>query len=126
VIPRLLFLALLAAASLACSSSSGSPSASPTSVSPSSTAAPSTTLGTDGGKLFAAKCAGCHGSSGEGNLGPALSGVADRMSEADQIEVVSHGRGTMLAFSPALSDEQIAAVVAYTRTQLPPAAAGAG
>lgn len=121
MIPRLLFLTLLAATLLACSSSSGSPSASP-----SSTAAPSTTLGTDGARIFAAKCAGCHGSSGEGNLGPALSGIADRMSEADQIEVVSHGRGTMLAFSPALSDEQIAAVVEYTRTQLPPAVASAG
>jgi cytochrome c550 len=79
----------------------------------------STTLGTDGARIYAAKCAGCHGTSGEGNLGPALVGVADRLTVTDQIAVVANGRGTMLAFSPALTDEQIAAVVDYTRTRLP-------
>ena len=84
-----------------------------------SSAAPSSTLGTDGDRIYAVKCAGCHGTAGEGNLGPALVGIADRMTAADQIAVVSDGRGTMLAFSPALTDEQIAAVVDYTRPQLP-------
>jgi len=34
---------------------------------------------TDGASIFRAQCAGCHGANGEGNLGPALSGIADRM-----------------------------------------------
>ena len=51
-------------------------------------------------------------------MGPALVGVADRMTAEDQIAVVTNGRGAMLAFSPGLSNEQIAAVVEYTRTGL--------
>lgn len=84
----------------------------------SATSTPPTTLGTDGARIFGAKCAGCHGDSGEGNLGSALVGVSGRMTRAEQITVVSDGRGTMLAFSPALTDEQIAAVVDYTRSSL--------
>jgi hypothetical protein len=41
----------------------------------------------------AAKCAGSHGPSGEGDLEPALVGVADRMTAAEQIAaVVDHTR----------------------------------
>lgn len=78
-----------------------------------------TTLGADGAAIYAATCAGCHGPAGEGNLCPALTGIAERMPQDEQTAVVANGRGTMRAFSPALTDEQIAAVVAYTRTQLP-------
>ena len=109
---------LLAAALAACSSSSSS-SSEPSSPSTAASSAPTTTLGTDGALVFRAKCAGCHGPSGEGNLGPALAGITDRMTSAEEIAVVAYGRGTMLAFSPALSDEEIAAVVEYTRTQFP-------
>lgn len=110
----------VASATLACSAPADSPSSAPaTSGSRAATSAPTTTLGTDGARIFAAKCAGCHGSSGEGNLGPALVGIANRMTAAEQAAVVANGRGTMLAFSPALSEEQIAAVVEFTRTQLP-------
>lgn len=112
--------ALVAAALVACSS--GSTSTSGTSPAPSrsttSSAAPPTALGTDGGRIYAAKCAGCHGSAGEGDLGPALVGIADRMPRDEEIDVVAHGRDTMRAFSPALTDEQIAAVVDYTRSGL--------
>lgn len=78
----------------------------------------STSLGTDGSQIFAARCASCHGSTGEGNLGPGLVGIADRMSAQDQIGVVTNGRGTMPAFSRGLTVEQIQAVVDYTRTQM--------
>lgn len=80
---------------------------------------PATTLGTDGTRIYATKCAGCHGTSGEGNLGPSLIGIADRLTVTEQIAVVANGRGTMLAFSPALTADQISAVVDYTRTELP-------
>lgn len=72
----------------------------------------------DGPSIFRTKCASCHGRDGAGDLGPALKGVADRLTRSEQIAVVSQGRGTMLAFSPALTDDQIAAVVDYIRTDL--------
>lgn len=105
----------LGSGSTASGPGSGSVSSIATTASSSSTTMP---LGTDGARIFKAKCAGCHGPTGEGNLGPSLVGVGNRMSEADQIAVVSHGRAGMLAFSPALSDEQIRAVVEYTRNDL--------
>ena len=77
-----------------------------------------TTLGNDGAQIFAKRCASCHGSDGTGNVGPPVVGIADRMSEQAQVELVTAGRGTMPAFSPGLTDEQIRAVVTYTRTQL--------
>ena len=40
------------------------------------------------------------------------------MTAADQMAVVANGRATMLAFSPALTDDQIAAVVDYIRSQM--------
>lgn len=68
--------------------------------------------------MFRTQCAGCHGTHGEGNLGPSLVGVADRTTEADQQALVRAGRGRMPPFSPGLSEGDIAAVVAYTRAQL--------
>lgn len=71
---------------------------------------------TDGAGLFRAQCSACHGSTGEGNLGPPLVGIADRMSLAEQLDVVQSGRGRMPPFSPTLTNAEIAAVVQYTRT----------
>ena len=61
---------------------------------------------TDGAALFAQRCASCHGPEGEGRFGPRLHGQAT-------VEVVTNGRGNMPAFGQVLSDDQIAAVVAY-------------
>ncbi len=72
----------------------------------------------EGAFIYRTHCAACHGSNGEGNLGPALVGIADRMSVDDQTALVRAGRGRMPAFLPGLSDAQIAAVVDYTRTEL--------
>ncbi len=72
----------------------------------------------DGAYVFRTQCAGCHGTGGEGNVGPPLVGVADRLAAADEVAIVRNGRGRMPAFSPALSDDEIAAVVEHTRTQL--------
>lgn len=79
---------------------------------------PSTELGLDGARIYKVKCAGCHGTSGEGNLGPPLQGVTTKLTRDEQLALVAQGRGTMLAFSPGLTAEQIAAVVDYTRTNL--------
>lgn len=68
--------------------------------------------------MFRTQCAGCHGIKGEGNLGPPLVGIAPQLTEADELARVRNGRGRMPPFSPALSDADIAAVVAYIRTEL--------
>lgn len=80
-----------------------------------------------GAEVYAASCAGCHGADGGGGAGPQLSdgAVVDAFpDEADQVAVVTDGRGGMPAFGERLSAEEIAAVVAYTRTDLAGASAG--
>jgi mono/diheme cytochrome c family protein len=75
----------------------------------------------EGEAIFAAQCAGCHGSDGGGSFGPKLGGgsvVQNFPDAADEIRVVSEGRGRMPAFGASLTPEQIAAVVEFTRTQL--------
>jgi mono/diheme cytochrome c family protein len=76
--------------------------------------------GVDGAALFGDSCAGCHGGDGSGGIGPRLAGtvVAKFPDPADQIAVVTNGRGGMPAFGDRLSDEEIAAIVDYTRTVL--------
>lgn len=73
----------------------------------------------DGAFVFRTQCAGCHGSRGEGNLGPPLAGIATGMTVADEAAVVRAGRGRMPAFGSTLSEADIAAVVAYSRAALP-------
>ncbi len=77
--------------------------------------------GVDGAALFGQRCAGCHGGDGSGGIGPRLAAgrvVANYPDPQDQIAVVTNGRGGMPAFAERLSPEEIAAVVAYTRTVL--------
>jgi mono/diheme cytochrome c family protein len=73
-----------------------------------------------GASIFSASCAVCHGTQGEGGVGPVLAGrVVDRFPEAaDEIAVVTNGRGGMPSFGGRLTDEEIAQVVEYTRTDL--------
>jgi mono/diheme cytochrome c family protein len=74
-----------------------------------------------GRDIYQADCARCHGGSGGGGAGPKLSGgrVVERFPNvADQEAVVRDGRGTMPAWGNKLSDEEIAAVVRYTREGL--------
>jgi len=75
--------------------------------------------GVDGAAVFADRCAGCHGSAGQGALGPKLSGgrAVERFPNiADQIAVITSGRGGMPAFGSRLSADEIRAVAEYTRT----------
>jgi mono/diheme cytochrome c family protein len=74
-----------------------------------------------GEQLYVASCAACHGSQGQGGIGPALgdgAAVEAFPDPAAQIAVVTRGRGAMPAFGGRMSPEQIAAVVEYTRTGL--------
>lgn len=77
--------------------------------------------GVDGADLYGRRCAGCHGGDGSGGIGPRLAGgrvVSAFPDPADQIAVVTNGRGGMPAFGSRLSGDEIAAIVDYTRTVL--------
>ncbi len=78
----------------------------------------------EGRSVWIGQCASCHGASGGGGRGTQLNDgrVLDRYPEiADQIALVTNGRGGMPAYAGRLSDEQIEAVVRYTREILNPA-----
>lgn len=74
-----------------------------------------------GRRVYADRCANCHGVRGQGGRGPSLTG--DSMLEsypaaADQIEVVADGKSTMPGFSDTLTPAEIEAVVRFTREVL--------
>jgi len=73
-----------------------------------------------GRTVYVANCARCHGTSGEGRIGPRLAGrVEDRFPDiTDQIAAVAGGRGLMPGFERRLTNEQIRAVVRYEREVL--------
>jgi mono/diheme cytochrome c family protein len=74
----------------------------------------------DGEALYRGICQACHMSRGEGASGagnyPALAKNPRLESASYPVYNVLHGRDGMPGFSHALSDEQVAAVVNYTRT----------
>jgi mono/diheme cytochrome c family protein len=74
-----------------------------------------------GEQVYKDNCARCHGNAGGGGAGPKLADgrvVRDFPDPADQAEVVRNGRGSMPAWKSKLSEEQIDAVVRYTREVL--------
>lgn len=72
-----------------------------------------------GSQIYKAVCATCHGRSGQGFVGPSLVDVALRYPDvADQVALVTNGRGQMPAFGGQLSRAEIDKVVEYTRTGL--------
>lgn len=74
-----------------------------------------------GGEVFAARCASCHGADGGGGVGPQLGDgavVAAYPDLADEIAVITDGRGAMPAFGGTLDADEIEAVARYTRESL--------
>jgi mono/diheme cytochrome c family protein len=74
-----------------------------------------------GRKVFSAECATCHGSRGQGGVGPTFNDgrlERDFPSAADQVTFVSKGRGVMPSFAGVLSTQQLNEVVAYERQVL--------
>ena len=45
--------------------------------------------------IYKQNCISCHGDAYQGGVGPALKGVADRLSEDEVKEVIANGRGAM-------------------------------
>ena len=76
---------------------------------------------TGGAAVYAGACAGCHMADGRGAVGagryPALAGDDRLAASAYPIDRVLHGKGAMPPFARSLSDDQIAAVVGYIRSQ---------
>ena len=80
--------------------------------------------GQDGGEIYKSKCERCHGADGqshtfEGRMtkAPVLSDPkVSALADADLIAVVKDGKKKMPSFRKKLTDDQIAAVVAYMRT----------
>lgn len=75
----------------------------------------------DGRSIWVGQCASCHGAAGGGGRGPKVDEgrVLDRFPDAaDQEDLIRNGRGGMPGYAGRLSDEQITAVVRYTREVL--------
>lgn len=75
----------------------------------------------EGRELYTRNCAQCHGAAGGGGRGEQLSEGAVLASFPeidDQVAVVSGGRNNMPAFGEKFSDDQLVAVVRFTREVL--------
>ena len=85
-------------------------------------AKPSDPVLAQGQEIYNRSCASCHGTKGQGGLGPALQGVSNRLTFEQEVETVAKGRkGTqMQAWEGKLTPEEIQAVVRYTRESLKP------
>ena len=70
----------------------------------------------DGKALYEDNSATCHGKTGGGGFGPSLEGIQDRFSEDEEASIITNGQGSMPGFGSDLSSDEIAAIVAYTRT----------
>lgn len=73
----------------------------------------------DAAALYRDRCAACHGARGEGLTGPRLAdgaAVARFPDVADQIELVERGARNMPPFGDVLSEQELRAVVEYTRS----------
>lgn len=72
----------------------------------------------EGRNVWQARCATCHGPDGGGGTGPRLNEgrVLERFADpADQVAIIENGKGNMPSFSSVLTEEEIEAVIRYTR-----------
>ena len=74
-----------------------------------------------GREVYSRNCAGCHGASGQGGTGSKLNEgvVAENYPDpADQFAIIANGLNQMPAYTGRLSDDEIEAVVRFTREGL--------
>ena len=83
-------------------------------------AGPTDSVVASGADLFISKCAGCHGQSGEGGVGPALAGGLARFGSIEEVaSFVSTGApGSMPGFESRLTPADINALVEFVWTDL--------
>lgn len=75
----------------------------------------------EGRELYARNCAQCHGGAGDGGRGVQLSDgrVLERFPDIDdQVSLVADGQNNMPAFGDKFTDDQLLAVVRFTREVL--------
>jgi cytochrome c6 len=78
----------------------------------------------DGGALFKAKCAACHGADGKGDTGMGKmfkirdlgSPEVQKQSDEELTKIISDGKGKMPAYGKSLKEDQIKELVAFIRT----------
>jgi len=62
---------------------------------------------TDGATLFALNCSACHGADGSGVSGPDLNTAVPALSDADLMNVLQNGSGSMTAPTLTTSEEDV-------------------
>lgn len=89
------------------------------------------TAAVDGAKIYADRCALCHGATGHGD-GPASAGLdpkprnhtdgayMNNLTDEELSKVVHEGKGAMPAWKDVLSDEEIQAVIQHVRSLADP------
>jgi cytochrome c6 len=87
-------------------------------------AAPAAFAAPDGGALYKAKCASCHGPDGGGmtpmgksmKLRDLRSPDVQKQTDAELYKLTADGKGKMPAYKAKLTEADITALVAYMRT----------
>ncbi len=82
---------------------------------PAVTAAEFEALMTQGRELYIMNCSACHGSNGQGGVGPAHAGNQNLADTQHVLTIIHEGSGFMPQFAGTLKDAQIAAVATYIR-----------
>lgn len=77
---------------------------------------PAWAQGADTLTTFANECSGCHGSAGEGGMGPNFRGNPFLADKEHVIVQILGGGGEMQGFGDVLSDQQIADLATYIRS----------
>lgn len=83
-----------------------------------------TSVFADGGALFAAKCAGCHGKGGAGdtvmgkklNVRDLTSAEVQKQSDEALTRIITDGKEKMPAYGTKLSADEIKEIVSFIRT----------
>ena len=69
----------------------------------------------NGETLFSSNCTSCHPADGTEGTGPALNAVVPTLDDASMATSIANGVGIMPVFSNALTNQEIADVMAYVR-----------
>jgi mono/diheme cytochrome c family protein len=71
---------------------------------------------TAGAMLYQQHCSVCHGSNGEGGVGPSFVGNKDIANAPAMLHIVLFGKGAMPAWGQQLTDQEIADITTFERT----------
>lgn len=69
-------------------------------------------------QLYAANCSSCHGSNGQGGVGPSLVANKSATNEANVRNIIQYGRGNMPGFIAQLEADKLEILVQYVITKL--------